>query len=86
MADPAKLKADEMDPGSLSRLLELELIQKRAMWKQAAERYRAFRAAGFVFLFVLIVGCLIGSYFAFLRVSETRQSQPTAATSSTSDR
>ena len=86
MADPAKPKADEMDPGSLSRLLELELIQKRATWKQAGERYRAFRAAGFVFLFVLIVGCLIGGYFAFLRVNETRQSQPSAATSSTPDR
>jgi len=67
---------------NLSRLLELELIQKRATWKQAGERYRSIRTAGFVFLFVLIVGCLIGGYFAFMRLNETRSNQPSPATSS----
>ena len=72
MPDPAKPNADEIDPDSLSRLLELELIQKRATWKTAGERYRSFRAAGFVFLFLLIVACLVGGYFAFMRVNEKR--------------
>jgi hypothetical protein len=62
------LKPNEIDPDNLSRLLELELIQKRATWKQAGERYRSIRAAGFIFLFVLIVGCLIGGYFALMRL------------------
>ena len=84
MAEPAELKPNEIDPDNLSRLLELELIQKRAMWKQAGERYRYIRTAGFVFLFVLIVACLIGGYFAFMRVNEQRINQPT--TSAAADR
>jgi hypothetical protein len=86
MADPAEAKPNEIDPDNLSRLLELELIQKRATWKQAGERYRAVRAAGFVFLFVLIVGCLVGGYFAFMRMNETRPNQPSAAADSVPDR
>ena len=76
MVDSNAPKPNEIDPDKLSRLLELELIQKRATWKQAGERYRSFRAAGFVFLFVLIVGCLIGGYFAFMRVNEQRTNPP----------
>ena len=79
MSNSAEPKSSEFDPDNLSRLLELELIQKRATWKQAGERYRSFRAAGFVFLFVLILGCLIGGYFAFMRVSEQRANQPTTS-------
>ena len=79
MADPSEPKSDEIDADNLSRLLELELIQKRATWKQAGDRYRSFRAAGFVFLFVLIVGCLVGGYFAFMRVNEQRANQPTTS-------
>ena len=81
MVDPTQAYTRDIDPDNLSRLLDLELIQKRATWKQAGERYRSIRTAGFVFLFVLIVGCVIGGYFAFLRVNETRQSQPSAASS-----
>lgn len=86
MADPAGPKPNQIDPDNLSRLLELELIQKRATWKQAGERYRAVRVAGFVFLFVLIVGCLVGGYFAFMRMNETRPNQPSTATDSVPDR
>ena len=77
MADPSEPKPNEIDADNLSRLLELELIQKRATWKQAGDRYRSFRAAGFLFLFVLIVGCLLGGYLAFMRVNEQRANQPT---------
>lgn len=86
MADATEPKLKEIDPDNLSRLLELELIQKRATWKQAGERYRVVRAAGFVFLFVLIVGCLVGGYFVFMRMNETRPNQPSAATDSVPDR
>jgi len=79
MADLSEPKPNEIDADNLSRLLELELIQKRATWKQAGERYRSFRAAGFVFLFVLIVGCLVGGYFAFMRVNKQRANQPTTS-------
>jgi hypothetical protein len=80
MADPAGPKPNEIDADKLSRLLELELIQKRATWKQAGERYRSIRTAGFVFLFVLIVGCVIGGYFAFIRVNEQRANPPASST------
>jgi hypothetical protein len=86
MADPSEPKPNEIDADNLSRLLELELIQKRASWKQAGDRYRSIRAAGLIFLFVLIVGCLIGGYFALMRLNETRPNQPSAANSSVRDR
>ena len=78
MADSADPKRNEIE--DLSRLLELELIQKRAAWKQTGERARSIRAAGFVFIAVLIVGCLIGGYFAFMRMNEQRANPaPTSA-------
>jgi hypothetical protein len=86
MADPSEPKPNEIDADNLSRLLELELIQKRASWKEAGDRYRSIRAAGFIFLFVLIVGCLIGGYFALMRLNETRPNQPSAANSPVPDR
>jgi len=86
MANAANPKSNEIDPDKLAQLLELELIQKRATWKQAGERYRAIRAAGFVFLFLLIVACAVGGYFAFMRMNQSRPNQPSAAASDTPDR
>ena len=60
----------------LTKLLELELVQKRANWKQAGERARSIRSASFIFLFLLIVACLAGGYFAFMRVNEQRTNPP----------
>jgi len=67
-----KTNSSESDPERLGRLLELELIHKRAEWKQAGNRYRAFRSAGFVFLFLLIAGTLLAFLFVFSRVNEQR--------------
>jgi len=79
--EPAQLKTNESDPEKLTRLLELELIQKRATWKQTGQRARSIRAAGFVFLFVRIVACLVGGYFVFMWVNEQRPNKPvTSAT------
>jgi hypothetical protein len=60
----------------LTKLLELELAQKRAAWKQNGDRAKSIRAAGFVFLFLLIVACLVCGYFVFMRVNEQRSNQP----------
>ena len=81
MIEPAQPNPNQPDAEQLARLLELELIQKRVGWKQAGERYRAFRAAGFAFLAILILACLVGGYFAFIRMSEQRTAQPNATTS-----
>jgi hypothetical protein len=74
MANPAEPKLNETE--TLTRILDLELAQKRATWKQAGERARSIRAAGFVFLFFLILGCLVGGYFVFMRVNEQRPTSP----------
>jgi hypothetical protein len=79
MSQPARPNSDEIDPEKLTRLLELELIQKRATWKQTGERARSIRTAGLVFLVLLIIGCLVGGYFVFTRVSEQRANPPPPA-------
>ena len=62
----------EKEIEQLTRLLELELAQKRALWKQASQRAKSIRVAGFAFLFLVIVACSLGAYFAFIRISEQR--------------
>ncbi len=51
--------ANETDPEILARLLELELMQKRAGWAQAKSRLSAVRAISFLFLFLVILGALV---------------------------
>jgi hypothetical protein len=80
MASPTESKTDEIDADQLMRLLELELVHKRATWKQSGQRYRSYRTAAFFFLFLLIVGCIAGGYFVFTQVNEQRTNQlPRAA-------
>ena len=79
--DPhAKTNSSQSDAERLTQELELELIHKRATWKQASARYRSIRAIAFLFLFVLIVACLFGSFSVFSRVKEERASPHTTAT------
>ena len=72
MTDRPETIIAEKETDQLTKLLEIELAQKRATWKHSSERARSDRAAGFVFLFVLIVGCLVAGYFAFMQVNERR--------------
>src|SRR5260370_37492049 len=83
--DPSEPKPNEIDADNLSRLLELELIQKRASWKQAGDRYRSIRAAGLIFLFVLIVGCLIGGSFSLCRLNQPLCNQPSESDTASLD-
>ena len=79
MIDRPEATAAQKETEQLTKLLELELAQKRATWKQTGQRARSIRAAGFVFLFFLIVACLVGGYFAFVRVSEQRTNPPSVS-------
>ena len=72
MTDRPETTVPPNDTDQLTKLLELELAQKRVTWKQTSERARSVRSAGFVFLFLLILACLAGAYFAFMRVNEQR--------------
>jgi len=71
----AKTNSSESDAEKLTQELELELIQKRATWKQAGARYQTIRTVAFLFLLVLIISCLLGLLFVFSRVNEQRASQ-----------
>ncbi len=81
MPNPVQTQPVDSDVEQLSRLLELELIQKRATWKQAKERKKSLRSLAVLFVFLLIAGCLLGFFFAFNRVNEKRQSRPAVTTS-----
>lgn len=72
MTDQPQAIVPSTDADQLTKLLDLELAQKRQNWKQAGQRAKSVRAASFFFLFLLIVGCLVGGYFVFMRINEGR--------------
>ncbi|MBA2743604.1 MAG: hypothetical protein H0U43_04720 [Chthoniobacterales bacterium] len=82
-----KREGRDTDPARLAQLLEIELIQKRAAWKQAKARRGNFRALSFLFLFVVIAGAIV-AFFVFFssdRLSDSRSNQhgtPTPAETS----
>ena len=53
----------ETDPAKLAKLLEIELMQKRASWQQAKARRGTLRAMSFLFLFVVIIAAVAAFYF-----------------------
>ena len=53
------------DPQTLVRLLELELIQKRAARQQASKKLGSLRTASFLFLFLILLGAGLAMYFVF---------------------
>jgi len=63
-----------MDPAKIEKLLEIELMQKRASWQQAKARRGSFRALSFFFLFIVIVAAVVGFYLFFSpdRMSELK--------------
>jgi len=79
MASQAQFRPKLEEAEQLVRLLELELNQKRANWKQASQRNRSIRSGAFLFIFLVVAACLAGFFFAFIRVSEQRQHSPTTA-------
>ena len=71
-----KPEGDQFDP---TKLLEIELMQKRAEWKRAKERRGGLRALSFLFLFAVIIAALV-AFFFFLspdRVRELKSSERT---------
>lgn len=78
MTGPVQSQPSPVDAEQLSRLLELELVQKRVEWKQLKQRKKSYRSLAFVFLFLLFAGCLAGYFFVFNRVNEERQNRPAA--------
>ncbi len=68
-----KLEPSLPEPDQLAKLLEIELMQKRAAWQRTNTRYRTYRALAFLFLFVIVVGAL-AVYFLFVANAPPRRS------------
>jgi hypothetical protein len=60
-----KSEPSEIDPEKLSKLLEIELLQKRATWQRAAAQRRTFRTFAFLFL-LIVIGGAVAAYFFFV--------------------
>jgi hypothetical protein len=72
---PSKTELTDTDPDQLSRLLQLELAQKRVEWKQKKVRYRSLRSLSFLLLFLVIIVALFAFFIISSRVAENRPAQ-----------
>lgn len=66
------------NPDELTKLLEIELIQKRAEWQRATARNKNLKSFSFLFLFLVVLAGLAAFYFTFMRAREERQNRPPA--------
>jgi hypothetical protein len=62
-ATSGKIESGKNDPVELARLLDIELIQKRAEWQRASRRYRAVKTLSLLFLFLVIAGVILAVFF-----------------------
>jgi hypothetical protein len=69
-SDDRKPEPKDIDPEQLTRLLELELMQKRAGWQQAGARHRTIRTVSFLFLFIVIVASAVVFFIFFSGMKE----------------
>jgi len=81
-ANDPEVNQPTTNPDELNRLLEIELIQKRAEWQRTSARHKSLRSASFLFLFIVVMAGLVAAYFAFTRASENRQHRAPDATES----
>ena len=73
--------ARETDPDKLAKLLEIELMQKRASWQQAKARRSTYRTMSVLFLFAVIVAAFLAFYFLLTteRTAPPRDTAPSTA-------
>ncbi len=57
-----KREPEQNDSAQLEKLLEIELMQKRAAWKQAKQRSSSLRNLSYLFLLLVVLGALV-AYF-----------------------
>jgi len=62
----------------MARLLELELAQKRTVWKNTKARKKSLRSLAFLLVFIILAACLFGFFMAYTRMTEERQNRPAA--------
>ncbi len=71
----------EIDPDKLEKLLEIELMQKRAAWQQAKARRGNLRLLSVLFLVVIVALALFAfvMYFSPARMQELKSHATPAA-------
>ena len=69
-----KRQAMENESEELTRLLDLELIQKRAAWKRAATRHRTLRIIGVFSILIVLAAIFLALFFLFSQANEERAS------------
>jgi Na+/proline symporter len=75
-------KPEPVDPETLVRMLEIEMMQKRMAREQAGARRNTWRVASFFFLFIVLLAVGLALYFVFSsgRLDEMRSHNTAPAT------
>lgn len=79
-----KSESDKIDPEQLTRMLDIELAQKRAGWAEAGARYHRIRTVSLLFLAIVVIGSLLAFFFMYTRLTQERPNsgaRPAATTS-----
>jgi type VI protein secretion system component VasF len=77
-----KPESNKMDPEQMTRLLELELAQKREAWAQAGARRQKIRTASFLFLAIIVLGAMVAFFLLFTRLTQERSTPGSRSTPS----
>ncbi len=57
------LKPNPSEPSEMEKMLEIELMQKRATWQRTKSQRGTWRALSFLFLFIVILLVLFGFFW-----------------------
>jgi hypothetical protein len=77
-----KTESIQTEPGDLARVLELELLAKRATWQRANGRHRIIRGLSVLFLFIMILHAVGAFFLVLLRAKEEAANRPSRSTTS----
>jgi len=78
-----KPESTNKSPEEMARLLELELLEKRAAWQGAAARQKQIRTFSILLIGLLLIGGFFLFFLAITRINEIRGTQPAPAASAT---
>jgi len=77
-AEESRKEPRAADPDALVKVLEVELILKRASWQKASEGRGAWRALSFLFLLVVILGALFAYLYLMPKLGHRGAEAPSA--------
>ena len=77
-----KTESIQTEPGDLARVLELELLAKRAAWQRANAHHRTIRGLSVLFLVIMILAAVGAFFFVLLRAKDEAANRPGGSTTS----